>query len=438
MPESLRTRMVIGAFAVLAFFLTAAGIGQERAFRAAAMSAEQDKLRGLVYALLGATEPSARGGLVIADFDLPDPRLTQPDSGLAAWLLTPEGYVTWRSPSALHPPPDIPVPDVGDFAFLEENGHFLKSYALRWIGRDAEARVFHLVIEASDAPFKEQLRAYRQQLLVWLVAAAGGLIVSLSAVLAWLLAPVRRMERQLRAVERGDSAEISGRYPSELQPLAGALNAMVQSERTQQTRYRNALGDLAHSLKTPLAVLDGMLREGGTDTDRMREQVDRMRRITEHQLARAAHAGRRTLAEALPVAPMAEKIAASLSKVYRDKAPDIQLHCDAELRARADEGDFYELLGNLMDNACKWCARTVRLEVTRTERDVVIIVDDDGPGFPDDAEALLARGRRADEQMPGQGLGLASVHDLVSLYEGCLAIEHAPLGGARVRLTLRA
>ncbi|MCK5768877.1 ATP-binding protein [Algiphilus sp.] len=438
-PTSLRSRLIVGALAVLATFLTAAGIGQERAFRAAALSAEQDKSRGLVFALLGATEPSARGGLVIGDFDLPDPRLTQPESGLAAWLLTRDGQVVWRSPSALHAPPDHGLGDVGEFRFEETEDHFLTSYHLRWIGTDAEARHYRLLVETTKTPFREQLSTYRRQLLGWLLAAAAGLLLSLTVVLGWLITPVRRMERELRAVERGDSGEISGQYPDELQPLAVALNAMVQSERSQQQRYRNALGDLAHSLKTPLAVLDGMLREGTTDAARTREQVDRMRRITEHQLARASHAGRRALAEPVELAPLIGKISSSLSKVYVDRGTDIAQTIEPNLRARADEGDLYELFGNVLDNACKWCEGRVRLTVARDGSMIVITVEDDGPGFPEDADAMLRRGQRADERKPGQGLGLASVKDLVELYEGTIVIDRSrDLGGARLVVRIRA
>jgi len=438
-PNALRTRMVVSVLLVLAIFLTAAGIGQERAFRAAALSAEQDKLRGLIFALLGATEPAPRGGVVIADFDLPDSRLTQPESGLAAWLLKRDGSITWRSPSALEAPPDIQVGDVGEFRFRETEADFITGYHVRWLGNDAEAQSYRLVVEASKKPFNQQLAAYRRQLFGWLIAAATGLLFTLAGTLSWLIMPVRRMERELRAVERGDTTEIGGRYPDELQPLAGALNAMVQSERNQQARYRNALGDLAHSLKTPLAVLDGMLREGSNDPQRMREQVDRMRQITDHQLARASHAGRRTLAEAITLTPLVDKITNSLDKVYRDKAPIIDRRVDPSLRVRADEGDLYELFGNVLDNAYKWCQQKVHLAIEREGSALCVVIEDDGPGFPDNAKELLRRGSRADEQSPGQGLGLASVNDLVGLYEGTITIDRSRrLGGARMVIRLRA
>lgn len=438
-PTSLRARLILGALLVLAIFLTAAGIGQDRAFRAAALSAEHDKLRGLVYALLGAAEPSARGGLLIGDFDLPDARLTQPDSGLAAWLLTVDDEVVWRSPSALHAPPEHGLGEVGDFHFEETDGYFLTTYHLRWIGTDAEARRYQLLVESSKASFLQQLQAYRRQLLGWLLAAAAGLIIALAAVLGWLIRPVRRMERELHAVEHGEADGLGTDYPDELRPLASALNTMVQSERSQQARYRNALGDLAHSLKTPLAVLDGMLREGNTDAVQTREQVERMRHITEHQLARAGHAGRRTLAGTRALAPVVEKIADSMAKVYRDKAPRISRDVAPDISLRVEEGDLYELLGNTLDNACKWCEQAVRISAECEGRSITITVEDDGPGFPEDAQQLLKRGQRADQRKPGQGLGLATVKDLVDLYEGSILIDRSRLlGGARLVLRLRA
>ena len=405
-PTSLRARLILGALLVLAIFLTAAGVGQERAFRAAALSAEQDKLRGLIYALLGATEPSARGGLVIGDFDLPDPRLTQPDSGLAAWLLTLEDEVVWRSPSALHAPPEHGLGEVGDFHFEETPEHFLTTYHLRWIGTDAEARRYQLLVESSKGSFQQQLTAYRRQLLGWLLAAAAGLLITLMIVLAWLIQPVRRMARELRAVERGDTGELAGRYPDELRPLA---------------------------------VLDGMLREGNTDVAQTREQVERMRHITEHQLARASHAGRRTLARPQVLAPVVDKIASSMAKVYHDKAPQITQDVPQGLNLRVEEGDLFELVGNILDNACKWCEQAVAISSERDGGSITITVEDDGPGFPEDAQQFLKRGQRADQRTPGQGLGLATVKDLVDLYEGSILIDRSRrLGGARLVLRLRA
>lgn len=433
---SLRLRLFLGAFVVLAVFLGTAGVGQERAFHAAALAAERDKLTGLVYALLGATEQSARGGLVIADFDLPDPRLTQPESGLAAWLLTAEGLVIWRSPSALHAPPLHDTADIGEFAFDDSGEAFIVSYGLRWLGLDAEAQRYSLLIEASRTPFLEQLRAYRAQLLVWIAAAAAGLMVVMTAILTWLLTPIRRLERQLASVERGDTTEIKGAVPDELLPLTTALNAMIRSERSQQARYRNALGDLAHSMKTPLAVLSGMIREGDTDPQRLKEQVDRMRDITGHQLRRASLAGRRALSEPISLKAMVDKLAASMAKVYRSSDPQIDVAIPAGLRVRADEGDFYELLGNLIDNACKWCQHTVSIHATLERRRLRIVIEDDGPGFPDSAETLLPRGQRADQRKPGQGLGLAAVVELVALYEGSVIMHRSSLGGAGVTVTI--
>lgn len=434
---SLRLRLFLGAFVVLAVFLGTAGVGQERAFHAAALAAERDKLTGLVYALLGATEQSARGALVIADFDLPDPRLTQPESGLAAWLLTAEGLVIWRSPSALHAPPAHITAEIGEFAFDDDREDaFIVSYGLRWLGLDAEAQRYSLLIEASRGPFLEQLRAYRAKLLVWLAAAAAGLMVVMTAILTWLLAPIRRLERQLAAVERGDATEIGGAVPDELLPLTTALNAMIRSERSQQARYRNALGDLAHSLKTPLAVLSGMIREGDADPQRLQEQVDRMRDITGHQLRRASHAGRRALSEPIMLKPLVDKLAASMAKVYRESDPQVDVAIPANLRVRADEGDFYELLGNLIDNACKWCRGRVSIHASMERRSLRIVIEDDGPGFPDSAETLLPRGQRADQRKPGQGLGLAAVVELVALYEGSVIMHRSSMGGAGVTVTI--
>src|ERR1043166_596110 len=165
----------------------------------------------------------------------------------------------------------------------------------------------------------------------------------------------------------------------------------------------------------------------------MREQIDRMQHIVDHQLRRAAAAGSRTLSEPVALAPLAEKIRGALSKVYASKQLSFDLKVPASLRLRADEGDLYELLGNLLDNACKWARSKVSLQAEDGARRVIIAVDDDGKGFPEDVEALAQRGVRADNKVEGQGIGLASVAELVKAYNGEMQLLASPLGGSRVQ-----
>jgi two-component system, OmpR family, sensor histidine kinase PhoQ len=212
-------------------------------------------------------------------------------------------------------------------------------------------------------------------------------------------------------------------------------------------RYRDTLGNLAHGLKTPLAVMRSALApDVGTDAARrtIGTEIARMTDIIEHQLKRAAASGGALLGQApVAVAAVAADLRAALLKVYSRKDLSIELAIQEDSHFIGDRGDFVELVGNLMDNACKWCREKVRVSVVVEDgqaggrENLTLAVEDDGPGIAEENRAkVLERGVRTDESMPGHGLGLAMVHDTVDLYGGRLVVDASPLGGARFTLRL--
>jgi two-component system sensor histidine kinase PhoQ len=214
---------------------------------------------------------------------------------------------------------------------------------------------------------------------------------------------------------------------------------MLRNERQQQTRYRNALDDLAHSFKTPLAVLTSENERADIPQDfrlLQREQLGRMRQIVDYQLKRAAAAGGRRLGTPVAVRPVLEKLTAALGKVYAGKSIGYQVELPQACSMRMDEGDLLEVLGNLLDNASKWCRGIVRVSSAEDGQWHWLVIEDDGPGFPDDGASLLQRGARADTRMEGQGIGLAVVSEIMGAYEGTVRILRSPLGGGRVMLGL--
>ncbi len=433
----MRARMLLSAALVLTAFGTLSGLALERAFQSGLQQAQQDKMQTLIYSLLGAASPGTDGELLISIDAVPDPRLRQPLSGLEAALFNEDGVIVWSSTDFLSlTQPSSPA--VGDWQFerLNEPNAFSLAFGMRWIDASDDPRRYTVVVLEDAVAYDRQVGVFRRKLWGWL----GTLLVGLTAILllltGWGLAPLRRLGRELQAVESGRQQQIAGRYPDELQPLARDLNTMIVSERNQLTRYRNALGDLAHSLKTPLAVLRGIETQSEQNRQ-IQEQVDRMRHIVDHQLRRAAAAGRRSLTEPVPVRPLAEKLTAALTKVYAGKAVVFDNLVGNAVRIRADQADLYELLGNLLDNAAKYGRHRVRVDVAEDASHCAIVVEDDGDGFPENAESLLQRGARADTRQPGQGLGLASVVEVVQAYGGRLLLERsALLGGARVIVTL--
>jgi two-component system sensor histidine kinase PhoQ len=240
---------------------------------------------------------------------------------------------------------------------------------------------------------------------------------------------------------------MSGRHPRELAPLTESINALVDSERENLDRQRNTLADLAHSLKTPLAVLRTRLDSGAGEAelrDEIETQLRRMNDLVGYQLTRAASGGHKLFAAPVAIEPHAEQIVRGLEKIYAAKGTICEFDIDANARFHGEPGDLQELLGNLLENAFKWAGSRVLLTVRVGEEapnrraGLRIAVDDDGPGIPPDrVAAVLQRGVRGDERVQGHGIGLAIVQDIVRSYRGELDVAPSPeLGGTRFQVTL--
>ncbi len=436
--RSLNARLLVAASCVLIVFMLLTGAALEQAFVQSALQSQRDRLQGLVYALLGAAEPGAHGALHITPAALPDPRLVRAQSGLSSVIFDNHGDAVWHSPSLAGALPEIEASPVGTALLREKNGNFIFSFGIRWLGESNKPQRYTIAIIEDSSNYRAQLNVFRRTLGIDLGTSALMLMLVQFFLLRWGLSPLRRLAAEIRDVETGNRTQIDNHYPLELMPLADDLNAMIRSEHNQLMRYRNALGDLAHSLKTPLAVLRGIAEEAQTPAP-IRRQLElplaRMEDIADYQLRRAAAAaGRRVLSEPLFLRPLAEKTLAALTKVYAEKQLNFINEIDPRLRARADEGDLYEILGNLLDNACKWARHTVRLR-GEPGSELWLDIEDDGKGFPDAAEELLQRGVRADSRIAGQGIGLTTVADIVRLNDGRIELGRSEdLGGARVRV----
>ncbi len=272
---------------------------------------------------------------------------------------------------------------------------------------------------------------------------AVGLLVAGLVQLRSVLAPFIELRRGLTAVREGKSPRVDGNFPIEVTPVVNELNALLDYRAQLVQRAIAKAGDLAHGLKTPLAVLgqeaERLRAAGEMDTaDLVGQQVERMRRQIDYHLAQArAAASGSTLGASCFVSASAEGLARTLTRLYAEKGVSIEVSVNATHCARAQREDLDEMLGNLLDNACKWGKSRVRVESSEAGGVVSILVDDDGPGIPADLrEKVLQRGVRADEAAPGSGLGLAIVRDLAELHGGAIALGPSPLGGVRAQLTL--
>ncbi len=448
--SSLNARLLISVSVLLLFFFGVTIVVLDTAFSSAGEQAQADILDGHLMAILAAAEATDDGGLELPP-DLQEPRFGAIGSGLYAELRGDEGEPVWRSRSALGI--DIPVgeqPQSGVRLFLDEvladgTPVLTLSLAVQWELPDGNYRPFVFKVAESLESFNAQLAQFRRQLFGWFAAVAVIMLLSISMLLRHLLRPLRQIENEIGEIEQGERATLSGQFPTELTGVARNMNLLIDSERGRSERYRNTLGNLAHSLKTPLAAMRSLLDRGeaGKVAGKINEQIDRMDEIVRYQLSKPASLQAKNLVLVhVPVAPEIERLVAGLSKVYHDKSPQIESSIDEGMDFRGDSGDFLEVAGNLLDNACKWCERKVRVTIGYPGNGdgysgLVLVVEDDGPGIPANAaEALLQRGTRLDESTPGHGIGLAVVKDIAESYGGKLEISRSELGGARFRVTI--
>ena len=442
--HSLSRRLLLSVSVPLALFFGVMMWVLDSGFRALSERSVQEVLDSQMVSLIAAADPQPDGSYAPETQEL-DPRLRTPRSGMYAEIRSPQHE--WRSPSTAGAHSDFgaPLPSGQRNIFYGSFGHDRVAIESRSIQFESDAngpRSLTFSVAVSLTPYEEQLWRYRQQMVGWFIGLMAVLLLTLAALLHWVLAPARRMEREIRAVEEGRSETLGGGYPRELSGVATNLNALLVGERKRVARYRDTLGNLAHGLKTPLAVMRSSLPAAGGGAA-LGAEIDRMSGIIEHQLKRAAASGGALLGQApVEVAQVAADLRGALLRVYADKDLAIELAAAPAAQFVGDRGDLTELLGNLLDNACKWCRTRVRLTATSDaaagprER-LNLVIEDDGPGISaEDRARVLQRGVRGDETVPGHGLGLAMVRDTVDLYGGRLAIDTSPLGGARFVLRL--
>lgn len=351
---------------------------------------------------------------------------------------------------SIHKPSDVAR---GKFVFdrvTSSTGRELYSlgYTVVWEGAGgSESAIYTVQVCEDPGAYLQQVRGFRRSLWLWFVGIGVVLLFVQTAILRWGLKPLRDVASEVRQIETGVKSELSSGYPAELSALTSNLNTLIRNSRLSVQRYRNALGDLAHSLKTPLAVLRSTLdarNESNEIAGIIAEQIEQLDATIQYQLTRAAAAGRQTLGRPVAVKTVAQKIVASLRKVYADRSIEIVLDVEDGAKFFGDQGDLMEILGNVADNACKWARTRVDIVIwqdkagEKTVRSPLgVRISDDGCGMPaDKIRAVLERGTRLDQATEGQGIGLAVVKELVEeIYNGSIVIESGD-GGTSVLLTL--
>jgi two-component system sensor histidine kinase PhoQ len=427
---------------VLVIALGVVGAALNAANHRGAVSALEARMESYVYLVLAAMEVGSDGRLSIEE-DFADPRLLQPGSGV---YVDVEGRdQRWQSRSALGLRLTIPGPLVAGSMEFEEPAERADFYVLRygigWQLADGRIEPFTVSVLVDSAELEQQTSAFRLGLWRSLGAAGALLVIAQVVFLVLVFRPLGRVAQDVAEVESGRAERLGGNYPRELEPLVRNVNRLLDTEQSNQQRIRNALDSLAHSLKTPLAVIQaGLPLHAGAAESSMQNAVDEMKRLIATRLERAGSSARRSLPEPVPVAPQLQRVLDSLRKVHSQGMIKATAIIEDDLAFYGERRDLLELMGNLLDNAFKYGQGQVRvaggtLGPGRVRPGLWLTFEDDGPGIDERHwDRLLQRGTRGDERVEGHGLGLAIVLELVSAYGGTVDIGHSELGGALIRV----
>ena len=433
--QSLRARLLLATFLATLMFTLITAVAVERAFRLSMEAGIAEQLQLQIFNLLSVTE--LKENRIELPFTLKDDRLNDPKSGFFAFAFT-ENRLLWKSGSARWSEEmeaffslgaiDNNTSDSGIWS-IGADPYFYRRYQVLF-GTDVNVPLsVQFVIMQTQEPFLMQLVDFRKSLWISLALLGLGLLLTWLLVLGWGLKPLRVLAVELLHIEIGKQSRLEGVYPDEFVPVSRNLNRVLDAELVQRERYKQTMADLAHSLKTPLAVL-----KSSYDLADMHDQVERMDQIIGYQLNRAI-ISRATgyVGAQVDLLVQAKRLVSALSRVY----PHITFQWvfpKYPVTIRMDEKDLLEVLGNLIENACKYGHTLVQIEGDRNQFSIC----DNGRGIsPNHYEQILQRGVRLDNLDRGQGIGLAVVSDILHSYGFELKIERSELGGACFRVNIK-
>ncbi|MDE3739823.1 MULTISPECIES: ATP-binding protein [Pseudomonas] len=441
--SSLRLRLMLGAAVMAVLFMLALLPALRGAFVIALDQSIQQRLAADASALIAAARVN-NGHLQMPD-KLPDEEFDNLEASQLGYIYDSEGGLVWQSRSSRDERVDYrPRYDGLGHEFLrvaDGGGREFFVYDVEVDLLRGQKAAYSVVTMQPVSDYQSMYDGFVEQLYLWL---GGALLVLLGLLwfgLTWGFRSLRGLSAELDEVESGNRDSLSDEHPRELLRLTQSLNRLLDSERRQRERYRNSLDDLAHSLKTPLSVLQGVseniaVRPDDRDQARvLQSQIERMSQQISYQLQRASLRKSGLVRHRVQLAPLLDTLCDALDKVYREKRVRVTRDLDEGLMIPMEQGALLELLGNLLENAFRLCLGEVRVSARVRDGYCELKVEDDGPGVPEDQrDRILKRGERLDAQHPGQGIGTAVVKDIIESYDGELFLEESPLGGAEFRI----
>ena len=452
---SIRARLFFASALLLPVFLGVTGVFLDRAFQTSLLTAEKARLQRNIYLLFSAadlpTKPLRKNEQprLIMPKELKDKDFERINSGLYAYLFNDKKQLVWQSNStSLQTPPtyDQISPTLQDkqpaeiiFDFDNEN-YFIAYSDIFWVVAKNREVPFRFVAVHDSEDFIAEKNAYRNQLWQWLGAVGVLLLIAQTAILRWGLRPLKKLAVSLNAMQSGDTIDIEGDHPEELQDIVDNLNQVLAREQALRQRYRNSLSDLAHSLKTPLAVMQAKLSQASADEELQQiasDQVARMNQVVTYQLQRAVSSQQQGSHQRADLEPIVQRLVNALQKVYANKNMHVRSALAPHSIFGGDEQDLMEVIGNITENAFKYGRSQVIIHSEVNDKQLIIKISDDGCGVPEEQKTrILERGHRLDTSLPGQGIGLAVAADIIHSYDGHLSVTRSPLGGAQFQLVL--
>lgn len=409
-----------------------------------AETARFDALTGVVYGILGATDIDSNAQLSVNSASLPDDRLNSFNANLYAEIVGNDRSILWKSNSAIRPLPSTFVRPINDWMFEKveaDNGTDLLrvQYVIAWQLDNGEELPFIVHVAEDVEDLASQLKRFDRVLWLALLAVAPILPLVQWLMLRISLKPLRDMGKEIEEIEQGKRDTLSDVVPAELEPLTSGLNALLRTERERHTQYKNLLGDLSHNLKTPLSVLQNIGEKDAQIGPGILQQTQLMKSSLARYAQRATIRSPRYLSPSINARPFINRIIQSLNKLYDSPVVNFTVQVEDDFSVRIDESDLLEIMGNVLENACKYGAHNVSIrqsmELTGTNRQKTLVIEDDGPGWPEgDLTHFTQRGVRADSRTTGQGIGLAATQQIMQAYGGTMTLSRATHAGAIVQL----
>ncbi|MDI2591434.1 ATP-binding protein [Pseudomonas sp. N3-W] len=443
MIRSLRVRLMLAATLLAVLFMLALLPAMQGAFSLALQDSIEQRLASDVTTLISAAR--VENNHLVMPAQLPDERFNLTDSRLLGYVYDREAHLVWRSRATQEEKINYKPRYDGqgnEFARIRETDgeeFFVYDVEVKLLGGKNAA--FSFVALQPVREYEATLEGLRENLYLGFGAALLVLLSLLWIGLTWGLQALRRLSQELDQIESGTRESLSEEHPRELLRLTGSLNRLLHSEREQRSRYRDSLDDLAHSLKTPLTVLQGVSEDMALrprDRDQawvLQSQIERMSQQISYQLQRASLRKSGLVRHQVRLRPVLQSLCDTLDKVYRDKRVRVAFDLPDPCYVPIEQGALLEMLGNLLENAYRLCLSEVRISVRETHSMIELCVEDDGPGVPPNQRArILQRGERLDRQHPGQGIGLAVVKDIIESYSAKLTLGDSPMGGAAFRI----